>query len=93
MTVSLAGKGEAGRWQLLLREKAREPTPELLAARHGLTRREGENPVLDQPGQNVRGNRDHPFHFQRTAHKHAERVFEKMKVDNRTSAARAAMGR
>ena len=88
LTVSLAGKGEAGRWQLLLREEAREPTPEMLAARHGLTRREGETLFWISQGKTYEEIGIILSISKRTAHKHAERVFEKMNVDNRTAAAR-----
>ncbi len=93
LRVRLASKTEGGRWQLLLSEDPRDFDAATLATRHGLSQREAE--VLFWIGQ---GKTNEEIGIilsisRRTAQKHIERLFAKLQVDNRTAAARVALGK
>lgn len=86
----LAGNGP-GEWLFRLVEALDGAEERLLAARHGLTDREAEVLLWISGGKTNREISEILGISPRTVNKHLEQVFEKMGIENRASAAAAAV--
>ena len=93
LTIHLNGDLENDSWHFLFVEELAEPSASVLAASYGLTKREGE--VLLWIGQSKTNDEIGMIlgMAARTVGKHVERLFTKLGVNNRTAAARIALGK
>jgi len=91
LDITLIARSGADEWLFRLSEVAAGAEERLLAARHGLTDREAEVLLWISRGKANREIGEILEISPRTVNKHLEQIFEKMGIENRASAAAAAV--
>ncbi len=91
LEFTLSSRGSAGEWLFRIADIADGAEERLLAARHGLTERESDVLLWISRGKSNREISEILGIAPRTVNKHLEQIFEKMGIENRASAAAAAV--
>ncbi len=91
LEFTLVSRGSAGEWLFRIADIADGAEERLLAARHGLTERESDVLLWISRGKSNREISEILGIAPRTVNKHLEQIFEKMGIENRASAAAAAV--
>jgi DNA-binding NarL/FixJ family response regulator len=92
LECTLLRRTEVGEWLFRLTEQRDEDQERLLAERHGLTSREAEVLLWISRGKQNREVSEILSISPRTVNKHLEQIFQKIGVENRSSAAAIAVG-